>query len=102
MAKMAVCPQPLPLHQSCGAKALHLEMQVTSNALAGRARNSVKAVQTCRVCRAVNDSSKGRPVTETGSGFAGSPDYAKGTGIFEGEAEVLNDDNALRVTPLLL
>ena len=99
---MSVRPQPLPLHQSSGAKALHLEMQVTLNALAGRACTSVKAVQTCRVCRAVNDLSKETPVTETGSGFAGSPDYAKGTGIFEGEAEVLNDDNALRVRPLLL
>ena len=36
---------------------------------------------------------------KTRSGFAGSLDYAKGTGIFEGEAEVLNDDNALRVRP---
>ena len=100
-AQMSVRPQPLPLHQSSGAKALHLELQVTLNALAGRACTSVKAVQTYRVCRAVNDLSKETPVTETGSGFAGSPDYAKGTGIFEGEAEVLNDDNALRVRPLL-
>ena len=49
----------------------------------------------------MNDSSKDRPVTEIRSGSAGSPDYAKGTGIFEGEAEVLNDDNALRVRPML-